>query len=112
MNRLKCDGELYINQLTNEMGTPLSLSGPHDYRFIFKIDEWFDQWLYILDSHELVNNQLEDYAELCKGVQCIKKYHSCSNKHSIYHIRLLKLYLYANNHEDKSAKHNPNLHIA
>lgn len=111
MNRMKCDGELYINQLTNEMDTPLSLRGHRDHRFIFKIDEWFDQWLYILDSHELVNNQLEDYAELCKGVQCIKKYHSCFNKHSIYQIRLLKQNL-QNNHKDKPAKHNPNLQIA
>ena len=65
---------MYISMLTNEMATPLSLSSyDSEFNRVYSISEWFDQWLIILDDHELVNNQLEDFAELCGGVECIKK---------------------------------------
>lgn len=73
---------MYLRMLTNEMNTPLSLKAYPKHNFIFEIESWFDQWLEILDEHELVNNQLEDYIDLCEGVQCIKKDLSVSqNKH-------------------------------
>lgn len=65
---------MYLSMLTNEMATPLSLNTYSDeYNRVYSITEWFDQWLEILDDHELVNNQLEDYVDICGGVECIKK---------------------------------------
>ena len=72
MNRLKCEGKYYIQQITNDMRTSLSLPVYKEY-FIYDIDTWFDQWLLILDEHELENNQLEDFLDLCDDIECIKK---------------------------------------
>ena len=72
MNRLKCEGKYYIQQITNDMRTSLSLPVYKEY-FIYDIDAWFDQWLLILDEHELENNQLEDFLDLCDDIECIKK---------------------------------------
>ena len=72
MYRLKCEGKYYIQQITNDMKTSLALPVYKEY-FIYDIDAWFDQWLYILDEHELENNQLEDFLDLCDDIQCIKK---------------------------------------
>ena len=72
MNRLKCEGKYYIQQITNDMRTSLSLPVYKEY-FIYDIDASFDQWLLILDEHELENNQLEDFLDLCDDIECIKK---------------------------------------
>ena len=73
-NRLKCGDKMYISQLTNEMETPLSARiFDENHRMVFSMIDLFDQWLMILDNHELINNHLDDFYELCGGVECIKK---------------------------------------
>ena len=81
---MKCKGsdELYVHYLANEVENPLSLSRTSkEHELFYPIEDWFDQWLFILDNLDLENNQMEDFVELCNNIQCIKKDLSvcCSN---------------------------------